>query len=371
MSDDTPNGHDEADVASSDLAGDALDAALESAQLQMRGVLEEAAKTAREQVRGAAAELAERETEIAAREAAVLADRVEVDRKREEVVAHLAAAASREAAAEAQLEEAELRNAEAAQALADATERTSMMIEEAERRIREDEARSQEKIKLETDEARNAAGLLHIQAASRLEAVSAESTALLKGATERANAIVNEAETDAERAKLELREIIGHIEDFLESVPASAKRFEFDPDPAIDLRSEPQPEAVATADPADEVSAAEEPPEDVVEPIEDADDTADAEDDEVVEAVEVVEAIEDIEAVEAEEPVAEDPVTDEWQALMPDAESEPVAGEVAMEAYFDKDEATPAEEDEEPRKAVADAVRRAVKDWSASRQPTQ
>ena len=324
MSEQDANGYEEEATAQPESPTAGLDAAIESAQQHLRGVLEQATNTARDEVSLAAAALIEREAALEKLEATALAEKTSLDLQREEVLERLAAASARQRLSESQLEEANNLNDRASETLAGAMERSAVMMEETEKRIEDDEARAKAMCAIELDEAKSAAAAIHKQAASRLEAVSAETEVVLKRAVDRAREIVAMAQKDSERSKAELRGIVSHVEEFLKRVPASPE-FDLAEELSIDVRSggveldENDPEHAETSD----------------------DDGAELEESQPLVSVGTAEA------------------------------SEEIAADQAMDAYFNGHEAAAEPVDEEKPQIVADAVRRAVKEWSTSRQKAQ
>lgn len=342
------NGQDEELAAAQESPTAGLDAAIDAAQTRLRGVLEEATAAARQEVDAAAAAVVERETRLQEAEATVLAAQKSVEIQRGEITERLGTAAARQRLAESRLEEASVLNDRASKTLAEALERSSVMIEEAELRIREDDARAKAMIEIQMEEARAAATAIHKRAAGRLEAVAAESEVVLKRAVERGQQIVSKAEEAAEDSRSQLGELVAHIEHVIKTVQPMPD-FDLEAELAIDLRPphtdlpveaavSPAPERVTETD-ADPVTVTE------------------------MDADPVTVTVTDADGEEAEN-------VDEWAAAVPSAA--PIADEAAMEAYFTPGEVAETEAgDDAPQQDVADAVRRAVKEWSSARQQTR
>lgn len=216
-----------------------LDALVETAHAQLREVVERATAEARADLDAASAAVAEREKEIAALQAGIAAERVHLVADRESLEARTAEILERERVVEAAADEvADLRE-QAAAALASALERAAQLTEEAEAQAREREARARIEIDAERQAARQRAEEIHAQLARRLEAVGKESEAILQRAVDRGLLIVSAAEDSAARSKAELRQVISQIEAFLEREPVEIG---FDTEARIDLR-EPAGEA--------------------------------------------------------------------------------------------------------------------------------
>jgi hypothetical protein len=216
-----------------DEVGRRLDALVETAHTQLREVVERATAEAQADLEAAIAAVAEREKEIAALLAGVAAERVHLVADRESLEARTADVLERERAVDGAAEEvAELRE-QATVALASALERAARLTEEAEAQAREHQARARTEIDAERRAARERAEEIHAQLARRLEAVGKESEAILQRAVDRGLMIVSAAEDSAARSKAELRRVVTQIETFLEREPVEIG---FDTESRIDLR---------------------------------------------------------------------------------------------------------------------------------------
>jgi hypothetical protein len=319
-----PSEHDPAPDAPTDGTDASLNALLEAAQEQLRGVVEQATSSARKDVEAAAAALAERESEINGLEASLTSERLQLAADRENLERHVASVTERErAAAATSTETAELKERTTA-ALANALERSAQLVEEAEARVEESETRSRAEIEAELLSARAEATEIEAQAARRLEAVGNESEATLQRAVDRGLKIVSTAEVSAERSKAELRQLVSQIEEYLDR---EKMQIDLEAELQIDLRQEATEETIANLDWAKTLAPAE------VTPV----------------------------------LVAAEASTDEAQA--PRA-ADAVACDPAVEAYFEPDAPKAAIEDAADDR-VADAVRRAVRNWSESRQQAE
>ena len=210
-----------------------LNALLEAAQAQLRDVVEEATSSARKDVEAAATAVAEKEGEIASQQASLASERLQLDADRKVIERHAAEVTERERAATAkEVEVAELKE-RATSALASALERSAQLVEEAEAKVEEREARSRAEMEEELLAARAQASDMFAQAERRLEAVSKESEATLQRAVDRGLHIVETAEVSADRSKAELQELVTQIEEYLNR---EKMQFDLEAELQIDLR---------------------------------------------------------------------------------------------------------------------------------------
>lgn len=299
-----------------------LNALLESAQEELRDVVEKATSSARKDVEAAAAAVASKEKEIAAQQASLASERLQLDADRKVVERHVAELTDRERAATAKAAEVAELKERATTALASALERSAQLVEEAEAKAEEREARSRAEMEEELLAARAQASDMFAQAERRLEAVSKESEATLQRAVDRGLHIVETAEVSADRSKAELQELVTQIEEYLNR---EKMQFDLEAELQIDLREGAGNETAADIEKSETPATAETAA--VLVPFE-------------------------VPSEESQAPRAADAV----------------ACEEAVETYFDPDAPEAEAEADDADDRVADAVRRAVRNWSTSRQ---
>jgi hypothetical protein len=303
-----------------DGTNDSLNALLEAAQHQLRDVVEQATSSARKDVETAAVVLEEREKEIAALQATLSAERLRLATGSDNVAQRVAEVTERQKAVDAQALEVESLKERATKVLADALERSARVIEEADARVEENEAQSKAEIERELLAARAQASDVYAQADRRLEAVATESEAMLQNALDRGVKIVSIAEVSAERSKSELRQLVTQIEEYL---TREKMQIDLESELQIDLRG-------ATDEDADSADSA-------------------------------TDMTGDLDPVDVSPLLAGSELSLE-ESQRPDA----VACEDAMEHYFEPSGPETSVEAESSDR-VADAVRRAVRNWSTSR----
>lgn len=180
-----------------------LDALLDATHEQLREVVRRSTADAREELAAAAAAVAEREVEIAALQAAITAERVHLVADRDALELRMAELLERERAVEAAAADVADLRARATIGLASALERSARLIDEAD-----------------------------AQAAERAVRAKVEATATLQRAVDRGREIVATAEAAAARSKAELRQLVAQIEGYIER---EQLQIDLDAEPRIEL----------------------------------------------------------------------------------------------------------------------------------------